>query len=48
VDLPDIRKQMQNQGEEARSSTPEEFTQFIRAEIEKTRNIVRQANIRIE
>ena len=48
VDLPDIRKQMQNQGEEARSSTPEEFTQFIRAEIEKTRKIVKMADIRIE
>ena len=48
VDLPDIKKQMVNQGEEGRSSTPEAFTQFVRAEIEKTSKIVKRAGIRIE
>ena len=48
VDLPDIKKQMLNQGEEGRSSTPEAFTRFVRAEIEKTSKIVKLAGIRIE
>ena len=48
VELPDIRKQMLNQGEEGKSSTPEEFAQFVRAEIEKISRIVKLAGIRIE
>jgi tripartite-type tricarboxylate transporter receptor subunit TctC len=48
VDLPDIKKQMLNQGEEGRASTPQEFTRFVRAEIEKTRKIVKLAGIRVE
>ncbi len=48
VELPDIRKQMLNQGEEGRSSTPEEFARFVRAEIEKISKIVKLAGIRIE
>jgi tripartite-type tricarboxylate transporter receptor subunit TctC len=48
VDLPDIKKQFVNQGEEGRPSTPEEFTRFVRAEIEKTRKIVKLAGIRVE
>ena len=48
MDLPDIKKQFLIQGEEGKSSTPEAFTQFVRAEIEKTRKIVKLAGIRIE
>jgi tripartite-type tricarboxylate transporter receptor subunit TctC len=48
VDLPDIKKQFVNQGEEGRPSTPEEFTRFVRAEIEKTRKTVKLAGIRVE
>jgi tripartite-type tricarboxylate transporter receptor subunit TctC len=48
VDLPDIKKQMLNQGEEGRPSTPEEFTRFVRAEIEKASKIVKLAGIRVE
>ena len=48
VELPDIKKQFVNQGEEGRPSTPEEFTRFVHAEIEKTRKIVKLAGIRIE
>jgi tripartite-type tricarboxylate transporter receptor subunit TctC len=48
VDLPDIQKQFVNQGEEGKSSTPEEFNRFVRAEIEKYKRIVKQANIRVE
>jgi tripartite-type tricarboxylate transporter receptor subunit TctC len=48
VELPDVAKQFANQGELVRTSTPEEFTQFCRAEIEKYRKIVKLANIRVE
>jgi tripartite-type tricarboxylate transporter receptor subunit TctC len=48
VELPDIKKQFLAQGEEGRASTPEEFTRFVRAEIEKTRTIVKRAGIRVE
>ena len=48
VELPDIQKQFVNQGEEGRSSTPDEFSRFVRAEIEKYRRIVKQAGIRVE
>lgn len=48
VDLPDIKKQMLNQGEEGSPSTPEEFTRFVRAEIEKASKIVKLAGIRVE
>lgn len=46
--LPDIVKAMANQGEQPRSSTPEEFTRFFRAEVEKYKKIVKLANIRVE
>jgi tripartite-type tricarboxylate transporter receptor subunit TctC len=48
VQLPDVVKQMTSQGEQPRSSTPEEFTAFYRAEVEKYRKIVKLANIRVE
>jgi tripartite-type tricarboxylate transporter receptor subunit TctC len=48
VELPDIKKQFLNQGEEGRPSTPEEFTRFIRAEIEKYSKVVKLAGIRVE
>ena len=48
VGLPDIQKQFLQQGEEGRPSTPEEFTRFVRDEIEKTRKIVKLAGIRVE
>jgi tripartite-type tricarboxylate transporter receptor subunit TctC len=48
VDLPDIRKQMQAQGEEGRASSPDEFAKFVRAEIDKIGKIVKQAGVRIE
>ena len=48
VELPDIAKGMANQGEQGRSSTPEEFSRFFRAEVEKYRKIVKLANIRVE
>jgi tripartite-type tricarboxylate transporter receptor subunit TctC len=48
VELPDIRKQMQAQGEEGRTSSPVEFARFVRAEIDKISRIVKQAGVRIE
>jgi tripartite-type tricarboxylate transporter receptor subunit TctC len=48
VDLPDIKKQFLNQGEEGRANTPEEFSRFVRAEIEKYRKVVKLAGIRVE
>ena len=48
VELPEVVKQMTSQGEQPRSSTPEEFTAFYRAEVEKYRKIVKLANIRVE
>ena len=48
VELPDVVKQMTSQGELPRSSTPEEFTVFYRAEVDKYRKIVKLANIRVE
>ena len=46
--LPDIVKAMANQGEQPLPSTPEEFTRFFRAEVEKYKKIVKLANIRVE
>jgi tripartite-type tricarboxylate transporter receptor subunit TctC len=48
VDLPDIKQQMRNQGEEPTPSTPEEFTRFVRAEIARYSEVVRRAGIRVE
>jgi tripartite-type tricarboxylate transporter receptor subunit TctC len=39
---------MASQGEQARSSTPDEFAKFVRAEIDKYRKLVKLANIRVE
>jgi tripartite-type tricarboxylate transporter receptor subunit TctC len=48
IQLPDLAKQMASQGELPRSSTPDEFARFVRAEVDKYRKIVKLANIRIE
>jgi tripartite-type tricarboxylate transporter receptor subunit TctC len=48
IHLPDVAKQMASQGEQARSSTPDEFAKFVRDEIEKYRKLVKLANIRVE
>jgi len=48
LELSDIRKQLLSQGAEARSSTPEEFAQFVRAKIESADKVVKLASIRIE
>ena len=48
VELPDIKKQFQAQGEEGRPSAPDEFSRFVRAEIEKISRIVKQAGVKVE
>ncbi len=48
VALPDVKQHMANQGEEGRSSTPEAFSKFVRAEIESTKEIVKRLGIRAE
>jgi tripartite-type tricarboxylate transporter receptor subunit TctC len=48
VNLPDIKKQMLSQGEEATPNTPEEFTRFVRAKVETARKVVTLAGIRAE
>ena len=48
VELPDVKKQCDAQGEDGRGSSPEDFARFVRSEIEKYTKLVKQANIRIE
>jgi tripartite-type tricarboxylate transporter receptor subunit TctC len=48
VALPDVVKTMALQGEQPRSSTPEEFTRFVHAEVEKYKRIAKLAKIRVE
>ena len=45
VALPEVAKQFQAQGEDVRTGTPEEFTRFVRAEIEKYRKVAKLAGI---
>jgi tripartite-type tricarboxylate transporter receptor subunit TctC len=46
--LPDVTKQLLSQGAEARPSTPDEFTRFVRAKVETARQVARSAAIRAE
>ena len=48
LESPEVKGQMLNQGEEARPSTPDEFTGFIRQRIETAREVARLAAIRVE
>ena len=48
VNLPDVKNQMLTQGEEATSSTPDEFTKFVHAKIDSARKVVSLAGIRPE
>lgn len=44
--LPDVTDQLRSQGAEARPSTPDEFTSFVRAKIEAARQVATSAGIR--
>lgn len=45
---PDIRTKLANQGVEARPSTPQEFTELIRAELKKFAKVVKQTGAKVE
>lgn len=46
--LPDIRERMQSEGSVPKSSTPEEFAKFTRAEIEKLGKVVKASGARAD
>jgi tripartite-type tricarboxylate transporter receptor subunit TctC len=46
--LPDIRERMQSEGSVPKSSTPEEFAKFTRAEIEKLGKVVKASGARVD
>jgi tripartite-type tricarboxylate transporter receptor subunit TctC len=48
VELPDVKKQMLGQGEEASPSSPDEFARFVRAKIETARTVATLSGIRAE
>jgi tripartite-type tricarboxylate transporter receptor subunit TctC len=48
ISLPDVKKQMLNQGEDGTPSTPEEFTKFVRTKVDTAREVVKRAGIRVE
>ena len=45
---PDVKQQLANQGIEAGSATPEEFTRFVRGEIEKMGRIIKASGAKPE
>ena len=46
--LPDVMERLSSQGAEPVANSPEEFTAFIRSEIDKWANLVRAANMKAE
>jgi tripartite-type tricarboxylate transporter receptor subunit TctC len=48
VAMPDTREKMQKVGFEPLSSTPEQFTEFIRKETARYGKVIREANLTIE
>jgi len=48
LEVPDVAKQLLSQGAEARPSTPDEFTRFVRAKVEGARQVAALAGIRTE
>jgi tripartite-type tricarboxylate transporter receptor subunit TctC len=48
IKLPNMRALMTELGAEPVGSSPEQFGDFVRAEIAKFRNVAKQANIRID
>ena len=48
IRLPDVREFMAREGADPVSSTPQEFAQFFRNEVERYAQVIRAANIRVE
>ena len=46
--MPDVVERLSSQGAEPVGNTPEEFTSFIRSEIDKWANLVKVANMKVE
>jgi len=46
--LPDVVERLSGQGAEPVGNTPEDFSAFIRSEINKWANLVKAANMRVE
>jgi tripartite-type tricarboxylate transporter receptor subunit TctC len=44
---PDVKKKFADLGVEAVSSTPEQFSAFIRAEMDKYAKLIKEANIKV-
>ena len=45
---PDVKKRFADLGVEAVSSTPEQFSAFIRSEMDKYAKLIKEANIKID
>jgi tripartite-type tricarboxylate transporter receptor subunit TctC len=43
--MPDVQEKMRTMGFEARSSTPEEFSEFIKAETARLAKVIKEANV---
>jgi tripartite-type tricarboxylate transporter receptor subunit TctC len=48
MQMPEVRKQLAASGLDPATSTPAEFSAFIRADLEKWARVIREANIRVE
>ena len=48
LELPEVKRQMEAMSFEPAPTTPEEFTRFVQAEIEKYSKLVKLAGIRVE
>lgn len=48
VNLPDVRERIASVGAESHHSGPEEFTAFIRSELERWRPIIQQAGVKVD
>jgi tripartite-type tricarboxylate transporter receptor subunit TctC len=48
IQLPDVREFMAREGAEPVGSTPQQFAQFFRSEVDRYAHVIRTANIRLE
>jgi len=48
VQLPDVRERLQGLGTDPRSSSPEEFDRFIRAQIDRLGKVIKAAGIKVD
>jgi tripartite-type tricarboxylate transporter receptor subunit TctC len=48
LNAPDVKQRLDGAGFEAIGSTPDEFTAYIRSEVEKWGKVVRAAGVRVD